>query len=418
MAEWLIIRLPRGPGAGASWIVADTAGRIAVPVHEGPLAEAAALAGGRRVAVLVPAVDVVLTEVDIPLRSGARAQQIVPFALEEQLAEDVESLHFAVGRRAESSRTPVAVVSRGLLEEWLARLRQAGIAPDSLHSESELLPVNPGQAVALLDADCAIVRPPGRLPIAMPIDALAEALELGRPVQEPLDAPADRPGHGLVLYTGAAEWHRHSAEVEAVRDRFDGIKIQLLTEGPLPLYAQRIAAAAAGGIDLLQGPYAPVTAHRPGWKAWRVAAVLLGALVLLHAASSAARLLTLSAAEHRTDAAIVRTFRAAMPGEHDAIDARRRMQQRLQSLHGSGSGSGLLAALDAVAAAQAGTQGTSLRALSYRGGSLELTIAAPNPEVLDHLSTKLRAQGWRANLIAGNTVGTHYEGRVEIKPGA
>jgi hypothetical protein len=40
-------------------------------------------------------------------------------------------------------------------------------------------------------------------------------------------------GSGLVLYTGAAEWQQHAAQVEAVRPNFDGIKVQLLTDGPL-----------------------------------------------------------------------------------------------------------------------------------------------------------------------------------------
>ncbi len=419
MADWLLIRLPHEPGAFASWLVADTAGRIVTAQHDGPLQQAAALAASRRVCALVPAVDVVIAEADVPIKSGTRVQQVVPFALEEQLAEDVENLHFAVGKRPpDAVRTPVAVVSRASMDQWLEQLRDAGIEPDTLFAESELIPSNPGQAVGLLDVDCAIVRPAGRLPVTMPIGALAEALELLRPRSDETVATADRTGQGLVLYTGAAEWHEHSQEVETIRDRFDGIKVQLLTDGPLALFAQRLPEALAHAINLLQPPYAPAASLAQSWKVWRAAAVLLGALVGLHAIGNAVELAVLGHAEHRVNVAIERTFRAAMPGERNAVDARNRMEQRLESLRGGAGRSGLLAALGALAQARATVEGTVLQALTFRDGALELRITAPSPEVLDRLSRNLRAIGWEADLTAGSAVGSHYEGRMQIKPRA
>src|SRR6185312_8385326 len=421
MADWLLIRLARDPAADASWLVADGAGRIVAREQHGALAEASALASGRRVCAVAPASDVVLTEADVPLKSGIRAQQVVPFALEEQLADDVESLHFALGRRAaDSPRVPVAVISRTLLEGWLGALATAGLKPEAVFAESELAPINPGQAVAVLEGDDAIVRAPGALPVTMPIAALPEALQLARPSPADGEVIAAEPpgGRGLVLYTGAAEWHRHARIVESLRDRFDGIKVQLLTEGPLPLYAQRVAAATAGGaINLLQGPYAPASSLASGWRAWRVAAVLLVALVALHAAGSATELYSLSRAERSVNVAIEQTFRAAMPGEHNAIDAQRRMAQRLASLRG-GESYGLLAALGALAEARASAGDTAIRALQFRDGALHLVLAAPNAESLDRLSQSLRAHGWQADLTSGNTTGSHYEGRIDIRPRA
>lgn len=418
MADWLLIRLPHEPAAPASWLVADGAGRIVAREQRGSLSEAAALAPARRVCALVPAADVVLTEADVPVKSGVRAQQVVPFALEEQLAEDVESLHFALGRRpSEGARMPVAVISRALLEGWLAELAAVGVTPEAVFAESELAPVNPGQAVAVLEGHDAIVRAPGALPVTMPIDALPEALQLARPSEEVI--AADPPGgRGLVLYTGAAEWQRYARMVESLRDRFDGIKVQLLTEGPLPLYAQRVAAAASGGaINLLQGPYAPASSLASGWRIWRAAAILLVALVALHAIGSATELMGLHRAERSVNIAIAQTFRAAMPGEHNAIDARRRMAQRLASLRG-GESTGLLAALDALAEARASAGNPAIRALQFRDGALELVLAAPNAEALDRLSQGLRARGWQADLTSSNTSGSRYEGRIEIKPRA
>ena len=69
-----------------------------------------------------------------------------------QFADDIDDLHFAIGKRAaDSARTPVAVVRRSLMDEWLTTLRSSGLEPDSMYADSALLPENPGQAVALME---------------------------------------------------------------------------------------------------------------------------------------------------------------------------------------------------------------------------------------------------------------------------
>jgi len=216
------------------------------------------------VCVLVPGADVLLAEPDVPVKAGAKLQQLLPYALEEHLADDIDDLHFAIGKRTgDSSRVPVAVVARALLDEWLAMLRASGIEPEAIYADSDLLPRNPGQAVVLLEEDAVFVRAPGASSVTLPADALAEALEIAQSGAERSASGA----RGLILYTGAAEWQRHSAQIEAARAHFDGIKIQLLTGGPLALFAQQLPAATP--INLLQGAYAPRASRAVGLKAWR-----------------------------------------------------------------------------------------------------------------------------------------------------
>ena len=193
MADWLLIRLGSDPDHG-DWLTADAAGRIVAPLQSGPLSNIAPSAAGQRVCVLVPASDVLLTDAEVPAKSGTRIQQIVPFALEEQVAEDIDSLHFAVGRRVgEAARIPVAVVSRALLDGWLSRLHAAGLTPECVYADSSLVPDNPGQAVLVLSGDSVVLRAAGGQPVTLPLSALAEALELLRPAA----AAADFGGNGL-----------------------------------------------------------------------------------------------------------------------------------------------------------------------------------------------------------------------------
>jgi general secretion pathway protein L len=427
MADWLLLRLPRAPEELATWLVASAAGAPLTATQSGPLADAASAAPTRRVCVLVPGADVVLSEPELPARGSVKLQQLVPYALEEHLADDVDELHFALGKRApDSTRTPVAVVARTLMDEWLAALRSAGIEPECLYPDSELLPANPGQAVALLEADTVFVRAPGAQPVALPMDALADALSIAEspprgssPTPEP--APASAPAgaatedsgaaRGLILYSGATEWQQHSAQVEAARERFVSLKVQLLADGPLALFAQQLPAATA--INLLQGSYAPKSARTVGLSAWRIAALLLLSLVALHVVGKTAELRVLKTKERQVDASIRETFQSAMPGESASADARRRMEARLLAVRSSGGG--LLGALEAVARARDSAPGASIQSLNFHDGVLELTVNAPDAASLDHLSQQLRNGGWQASLVGGNTVGSSYQGRVQIR---
>jgi general secretion pathway protein L len=103
MADWLLLRLPRNPDQLATWLVTDVRGAPLGPPQSGPLSLAAARISGRRVCVLVSGADVLLAEPEVPIKAGAKLQQLVPYALEEQLAEDIDQLHFAIGKRAADS---------------------------------------------------------------------------------------------------------------------------------------------------------------------------------------------------------------------------------------------------------------------------------------------------------------------------
>jgi type II secretion system protein L len=125
--------------------------------------------------------------------------------------------------------------------------------------------------------------------------------------------------------------------------------------------------------------------------------------------------MSLKRTEKALDASIAATFRSAMPGEQSTLNARRRMEQRLLIAQGGGDG-GLLAALDALAQARGSAPGTTVQALSFREGALDLKLAAPDANSLDQISQTLRAGGWQADLTSGNAAANGYEGRIQIKP--
>lgn len=409
MADSLLLRLPRTPHQRPAWLL--TGSGAAQTPESGPLELAASRAKGRPVIVLVPGAEVLLMQAELPAaRGGVKLQQLVPYALEEQLAEDIDELHFAIGRRS-GTRTAVAVVARRKMDEWLATLKSSGIEPVAMYADSELLPTNPAQAVALLEDDSVTVRAPSGGVMMVPAETLGEALDAGTP-----QAPSDTGGQGLILYTGAAEWARYSAQVERLRERLETIQVQLLTSDPLLLFARQLPNTPA--INLLQGPYTPVGAMSAGWRTWRVAALLLAAVVAMHLIGQTVELVALKHRERQLDAAITQVFRTAMPGSHDTEEARRRMELRLRQVQSGESTGGFLSALATLAKARAAAPGTDLEAVSFRSGVLDLKLSAPTVNVLDALTRSLSQSGWHAHLVSGTPQGTTFEGDIRVSQGS
>jgi len=416
MADWLLIRFPHQPGGQMQWLVADSAGRIVTPPERGTLAQASPAAIGRKVAILVPATDVLRTESEIPLKAGVKLQQVVPYALEELVAEDIDELHFATGRRESDGRTAVAVVARRLMGQWLDDLATHNVRPDVMYADVDLLPANPARSVALLEEETVTLRTNESAPVTMQVDLLGEALQAAFPAPvETVDGAAA--GAGLVLYTGAAEWHRYAPMIEPLRERVGQIQVQLLTGGPLALFAQQLSLGDA--VNLLQGSYAPLHSGTANARRWRIAAMLLAAVFGLHVAGKATELAMLKSSEKKLDQSLDQAFRSAMPGEQPSAGARRRMESQLLALRENQSGAGFLGALGALTEARQSAPDTKFEALNYRPGAIDLKLAAPSAGSLDKLSQQLRANGWSSDLTSGTVVGSGYEGRIQIKtPGA
>jgi general secretion pathway protein L len=411
MSDWLLVRLARDGNQPTGWLRVASSGELldAQPAVE--IAELAAAAVGRRVVLVAPGSDVLQLAASLPAGTETRLAQVVPYALEEQVSEDLDSLHFAVGHTlgGPGTATCVDVVARARLTHWLEVAAALDLAPVAVYADSELVPVIPGHVTALLEDELLTLRVDASRPLQLPAQDPALALELA------LGSDADklRACH-FTLYTTSIDWARHAPAFESLRPRLASLKVQLLTAGALPLFGTQLLQA--GAINLLQGPYAPA---RPGgfhWRAWRLAAGLAVGLLALHLVAEGLQLRRLAATDKSLDASLQQTFAQAMPGEIAGNSGRKRMEQRLAQLQGAAAERGsLLPLLSALAVAHAAAPGTRVDALSYRKGSLDLKVSGPDAESLERMNQSLRAAGLGSDLASGSTRGQSYEGRLQIR---
>ena len=382
--------------------------------QRGSLSLAAAVWRSGRVVVLAPAAQILLAEPELPPGGGAELARAVPFALEEQLTEDVDQLSFAIGQRRPSGGTPVAVVSRSVLQGWIADLSAAGFDPAAVYPDISLMPENPGQTVLWLENDRLAVRRPGAIPFAVELAPVKEALVVAGVIGDPLQASEEpTPKESAILYVTREDWGRVQGDFEDLVEDFGSLKVQLLGDGPLPWLARGINTADA--VNLLQGEFSRTPDYGERWHRWRLAAGLAAALLVVHVAAQA---LQIRQAKHESaalDSQITQVFSSAMPGNASA-DARRQMQSRLERIRKSGAGPQyFLRTLQTLSGALAATPKTTISALSYRENALDMTVNAPSLDALSQLTQSVGKEGLAAEIQSSNPVATGVEAHLHIR---
>jgi general secretion pathway protein L len=418
MPHTLLLRLPAPGEEDTEWLSIEDSGAPNAARQRGPLSLAAAVARSARVVALAPASHMLLAEPELPPGSGVKLARAVPFALEEQLTEDVDQLCFAIGRRRANGRTPVAVVSRPTLQGWIAQLAAAGLDPIAIYPDISLVPDNPAHTVLWLEGPRLAVRRPGMLPFAVELTPVADALVVAGVIPDPLAEPpaegeAPPPLENAVLYATRDDWNRVQEEFQALAGRFASLKVQILTDGPLPWLARSLQGSEA--VNLLQGEFARTSDYNARWLRWRTAAMLAGGLLFAHIAAAMIRI---HQANHETkalDAQISQIFQQAMPSEK-MQDPRRQMQSRLDKIRHSGPGPEyFLHDLEVLSSALSSAPNTRIDSLSYRGQALDLRVTAPSLTALSQISQQVTKQGLTADIQSSQPVEGGVDAHLQVR---
>jgi general secretion pathway protein L len=413
MPQLLLLRLPAPGQEETEWLILDEAGAPTPTRQRGSLSLAAAVWRSGKVVVLASATQILLAEPELPPGGGTKLARAVPFALEEQLTEDVDQLSFAIGHRRGSGATPVAVVSRSVLQGWIADLSAAGLEPQAIYPDISLMPENPGQTVLWLENDRLAVRRPGAMPFAVELAPVREALVVASVIGDPLQASEEpKPKESAILYVTREDWARVQEEFEGLLEEFASLKVQLLSDGPLPWLARGMNTADA--VNLLQGEFSRTANYGERWHRWRLPAALAAALLVVHVAAQA---LQIRQAKHESaslDSEISQVFSSAMPGDKLA-DPRRQMQSKLERIRKSGAGPQyFLRTLQTLSGALAVTPKTTISALSYRENALDMTLNAPSLAALSQLTQFVGKEGFAAEIQSSNPVATGVEAHVHV----
>jgi len=413
MSEYIVIRLAAEDRA-VEWVLVDSNATRRSAVSSGDLEQAAAAAGDHAVIALVPAEDVLLTSVHIPARSAVKIRTALPFALEENLAEDVENLHFAIGDRQENNRVPVAVVSNEKMSGWLDRLNEAGIVPEIVAAENQGLAKIPGTLSIMVDDKTVMFNDGADAEFTMqdvkPSDVLGIAGQLGDTRQE----DGEDSGH-LVVFCTPGQDENLSHDWIALRTELHSVDVNVLPDGILPKLA--VTIAAGHGINLLQGSYGKKTEYGPLLRPWKVAALLLLGLAVVGMAMKGVGFYQLLQDEATLRAQFNAEYRLLRPGDtRDIVDPVATVESLRRGAGASASPQVFLPGLRELGAALDANSGAEVEAINYRAGVIDLRLTAPDVATLDKIQKAVSASGrFQASIQSTDQVADRINGRIQIR---
>lgn len=358
------------PDGTSEWLSLDREGRVLA----GPQGGLPTLPS-ERVSLVLPAEEVLCLAAPRVARQAGALAQALPYAIEEQLAGPVESLHVAFDAAAAGERVPAAVIAAARLQERLDRLAGAGLAVDACHAEWQLLPgegprmVIDGERVLLADGARALCLPRAQL------DLLGDWLRERDWDPDTLSRRVFAPGEALPQLAAG------------------------LTRKP---------------FNLLQGAFAPRRRSARQQRLWRIAAALALAAAALGTLLPAVERAMLERHVQKRQVEMAMLLQQAVPSVQRVVDP---VAQLRTALRQGGGAIDALQLLGRIAPLLAGGTQTTLDALEYRSGALELTVIAADVATLDGLRERLVQQGLRAELTAANPGSQGVEGRLRISGG-
>ncbi|WEM42176.1 type II secretion system protein GspL [Photobacterium sp. DA100] len=350
MSEFLTIRLGSRAEQPVQWLVWSPQQKEVIASGQldtlSQLGEIADYANQRVVYALVPAADVLMTEVAIPAGSSRQLSAVLPFLLEEELAQDVDNLHVhLLQKRGDTAQ--VAVVEHQKVALWLAALEDAGIEIKALIPDCLCLPLfDNGFTAAELDgmwlirqseslgvgADSAWLAPWLQAQLLWASqDTEADAAEEAEPKVTDLEQDEATASEELVVhyYTPAPEGMPGQWQAETPE-----LVMQLLAQG---------AADSKG--NLLSGQYKQQPAWRKFLKPWRKVAIAAGVLIAVMVAEHVISVRAMEQQAQAYKAESERIFRQVLP-QFQRVPSqsylKRQMNSELSRLGGGGSSEGIL----------------------------------------------------------------------------
>lgn len=395
MSKRLYLQLAAADGGAVRWL-----DPLRGSEESGTLTLACAADPGIDAVVLVPGEMVLISRAGLPKQNRQRLLRAVPYALEEQLLDDVDDLHFALPMKIDADKFPVLVVKREQMEQWQEDLKRVGIRAGWMLPEALALDWQPGNWRVHLQGEKAIVRTAADRGLSVERDLLESVLSLA--LQQQDTAP-----QSIVI----------SGEIDdslQAQEELLGVPLEFTAADKSPL---RDAAELDlnQAVNLLQGDYSATERMGKMLRPWIPASVAAGLLLVVYLAGVG---IQGSRLDEQSDALFeqsVKVYQDTFPGARATRDPRRFMERRLKQLEQGDGGDGILAVMAKAAPVLKGEKGARVRNLIYRNDRLDMEMDIRSLEALDQLKGRLvKATQLSVDILSARSAPKGVDARIRI----
>jgi len=362
--------------------------------------------------VALPGSEVVLHTIGVSPAERKHLDKSLPFRLEEELAEDVTSLHFSHCPLNDTQQA-VALTRRQNMTLWQQQLAALPAARQWI-AEPLLLPWQPGEWTLLLEQDKALVRTGACRGFVvekalLPVFLASAVDEVSDSAVDPSQASSHSTlPHAVIVY---------SQDHEGEQSLLPSVLLQRAQWRNGDFSTAMLLADANDSLpNLLQGDYAPRLPLLAWWRQWRAVAALLLLAIVLQLAATFSDFRALSVQNQALLAQIENRFRHVFPSGV-MQDAEIQLRRKLESLRGGPSSTGFTSLLYVVGKAIALQPGARVSSINYneRLGDMRLNLVADDFESIESIRQAMISVGLDAVMESSNARSGGVQARLRIR---
>ena len=341
----------------------------------------------------VPADRARLTQIEVRSDEHRHLKKSLPFMLEDEVIDPVESMHFSYAP-IDDSHYLVALASHAEMTSWLEQLGDQFEGP--FFHEALLLPWQPGEVCAVVEAHSVLLRWGEHQGARVEYDLLA-------PLMDSLPAPPE----AVIVYGGDQE--RDLALLpNLLQERAQWRQGDFGT-------ALMLVDSAQGFIDMRQGVFAPSLPLRRWWQKWKPLTIALLVAVVLQVASDMAQYWRLKESNIALRTAIEASYRKANP-QGALVDAEKQLDRQIAEYAVGAKGLMFTRVLDRIGRAVSVGGELTLSNINYSDntGEVRLDLLAPTYDEIEALRERFAAGGMEAILETSSQRGVQVRARLRV----
>ena len=376
MSEFLTVRLSSEPQSPVQWLVWSTSQQEVIASGElsswEQLDELTPYAEKRSCIALLPGNECLIKRVEIPKGAARQFDSMLPFLLEDEVAQDIEDLHLTVLDK-DATHATVCGVEREWLKQAMDTFREANITFRKVLPDTLALPLEE-QGISALQIDQHwLLRQSNYQAVSISEAWLAMFLQsdwvaLGDEEQSPTIFSYTALPSDDVQQQSGIEWQAKPAE----------LVMSLLSQ-----------QAITSSVNLLTGTFKTKSSFSKYWRVWQkvaIAACLLVAVIVTQQVLKV-RQYELQAEAYRTESE--RIFRSVLPGKQRIPTVsylKRQMNDEAKKYGGSGDGDSLLGWLALLPETLGQVKAIEVNSIRYDGNRSEVRLEAKSSD-FQHFET-------------------------------
>ncbi|WP_273203269.1 type II secretion system protein GspL [Marinobacter subterrani] len=370
---------------------------------------------------LIPGEEALFCLADIPARQTRFIQQALPYAVEEQIAQDIDAVHLALGSHTDQGFR-VAAIDRGRMAQWMTLFSGWDhVQLDAIFADASLLPHTAGGWSICLDGDTAMMVSNRGEWLSMQSANLGMFVHtLAAPSAE--EVVVEIP---VTLYGTNAEFSLHQAGIgELEASGRLAVQQEIIELMPLELLAYAHHHHLCEPVNLCQGLFSVMSGKTSPLKPWKpliaVAAVWFTIQVTLQAGMGFYYQDQAEALESNAMA----IYREAFPTDRrtHAGNVRRVIEGQLRVAGTTGPEMGFITLMEYTGEQYArlpGSQSVNFNSVNYSRsrGELIVDVRADSYERLSALRNGLASKGLEAQIGSVVNESTGARGRLTVSGG-